>query len=222
MAEAIKKITRRTTTKSVAVIKETNKHRLKVAKLSKEEGKTMFVHSLKNIQFNSNSLKDLEKELNDCGIMYFDIPNTDTIEFPKDSSEFFDLFWVLSKKYATFTKTKDGIKKVCDGNKYRSLGEIYLTYKFYYSKLTFSKFLKVFFSRLDEDIKQDLLSDDQNVIECIETKNNPHACLSTLVCTTINRRVYSVKSISQRVMNRIDDADLKDEFGFYLKDYLNQ
>ena len=208
---------KKTQVAAVAMSKDTNKHRVKLKKNLTLPKVPTFGNSLIKNPLNFNSVGDIGDELDKYSLIYFDIPDTTTIDFPKTSSEFFGLFWELNKNYVS--KDLNG-HQVSHQNAYRSLAEIYLTFKFYYSKMSFNSFLKTFFNNIDSEIKEILLSEDDEKIDEIETVNVNSNCLSSLVCGTIDRRVYTVKSIAKRHLSHIEEALIQDEFGFTLVDYI--
>lgn len=208
---------KRTQVAAVAISKDTNKHRVKLKKNLTLPKVPSFKVNLLNGKLKIDSVLNLGEELDKYSLIYFDIPEATTIDFPKTSSEFFPLFWELNVNYCS--KDLNG-NAVSHQNAYRSLGEIYLTFKFYYSKMTFKGFLNTFFSNIDPEIKEILLKGTFEQKDSTETIDNNRNCLSSLICSTIDRRVYTVRNIAKRHLAQIEEATCEDEFGFTLEDYV--
>ena len=191
-----------------------NKHLMKINKLSK----LGFLPALAiNIVNKSEypiieNIENVGKFLDKHCLMYFDIPTLEAqdIVFPETSKDFLPLFFTLNKKYATKFVNQDGM---VGANRYRSLGEIYLTFKFYYAKITWKLFLKTFFSAMSEEAKVGLTQDSLLLIS--------NKYLSSLVCGAVNRRIFTIRKYSGRSLSYIHGQNSKDEFGFKLQDYLD-
>jgi hypothetical protein len=204
-----------------AVPKIVNKHLKKVARLGKLEFLPFLSINTDNKDAFSkfNTVAEVGEFLDKHAMMYFDIPSQDceganAIEFPETSREFLDLFFILQKRYQTKVVNQD---ITVGSNKYRSLGEIYLTFKFYYSKITWKLFLRTLFEKFSETTLASIAaSKSADLIADVSPTD-----LSTLKCSTIKRRVFSIKAITGRALGTCSQMNSPDEFGFVLKDYLD-
>ncbi len=217
MATEVTKTTRKkpVSAKKTATVtpKITNKHLKKIAGLSKLGFLPKFNLDITNKENypTFNSIKEVGEFLDKHALLYFDINPQDEKSlnsFPETSKDFVNIFFILNTKYRSLIVNQDG---VIPENKYRSLGEIYLTFKFYYSKITWKLFLKTFLNSFDEEFITSLAT-------CPGHQSSP-GTLSTLICGAINRRVFHIRSISGRMMSSCSCFKDKDEFGFTLKDY---
>ena len=203
-----------------AVPKIVHKHLKKVSRLNKLEFLPFLSINTdnKDVFPKFDTVADVGEFLDKHAMMYFDIPTQDceganAIEFPETSRDFVDLFFILQKRYKTKVVNQD---ITVGRDKYRSLGEIYLTFKFYYSKITWKLFLRTFFEKFDEETLVKIAA-----LEGSSSINMPSTALASLKCGTIKRRVFSIKSLTGRLLGTCSDMDKLDEFGFTLKDYLD-
>lgn len=203
-----------------AVPKIVHKHLKKVSRLNKLEFLPFLSINIdnKDVFPKFDTVADVGEFLDKHAMMYFDIPTQDcaganAIEFPETSRDFVDLFFILQKKYQTKVVNQD---ITVGSNKYRSLGEIYLTFKFYYSKITWKLFLRTLFEKFDEDTLAKIVASENTSLI-----NMPSTALATLKCSTIKRRVFSIKALSGRALGTCSEMNKPDEFGFTLKDYLD-
>ena len=203
-----------------AVPKIVHKHLKKVSRLNKLEFLPFLSINTdnKDVFPKFDTVADVGEFLDKHAMMYFDIPTKDceganAVEFPETSRDFLDLFFILQKRYQTKVVNQD---ITVGSNKYRSLGEIYLTFKFYYSKITWKLFLRTFFEKFDEETLVKIAAS-----EASSSINIPSTALASLKCGMIKRRVFSIKALTGRVLGTCSDMNKPDEFGFTLKDYLD-
>lgn len=223
MATEVVKKPRKTTPKTQTAkvsVKIVNKHLKKVSRLDKLEFLPFLSINLANKdQFPKfTTVKEVGEFLDKHAMLYFNIPITDcenesTMTFPETSKDFLDMFFILNKKYDTLVVNQD---LVITKNRYRSLGEIYLTFKFYYSKITWKLFLRTFFEKFGEQAKDCIMADGGE----LSMDGHSASYLSTLRCSTIQRRVFTINAISGRHLLGCTNMQNLDEFGFVLKDYL--
>lgn len=226
MLTEAKKVTRKKTLKPKSVevsATPTNKHLKKIANLSKLGFLPCLDLDLRNkderLTTTFNSVADIGKYLDKHALMYFDIPKTVTVDFPESSKDFVDLFFTLNTKYNPIYANQD---KAVPLNRYRSLGEIYLTFKFYYSKMTWKMFLTTLLSKIEPRVI-DFFTDVDDIDEVKDETlhNNSRNSLGTTLCGVIDRRTFSIAAHSGRNLNYVTSFYEKDEFGFTLKDYLD-